>query len=384
MQLSDLITPAPVIEFPRLLLNISSMAARAESFGLKLRPHIKTHKCPSIAKLQDSSHSHGIMTSTIGESLFFSKSGFYDITYAFPLTPDKIEAAIELSKSVALKLLVDNNTVIDQLEKECKRLKQEVDVLIKIDCNYHRSGVNPESPSSLDLAEEIQKHKHLHYLGVLTHAGHSYNAMSVDEVRQIANEEQDMVLHFVDTLSDERRIGSQVVSIGSTPTVMNAGRFKQGITEIGPGNYVFFDYTQVALQSCSLEDCALRVVASVVSSYDDRIIIDAGATALSNDSGPTHIEPDCGYGKVFANFQDSELADDTKITSLSQEHGKIMIGPDSPLRGVKPGEHIEILPNHTCLVSNLFDCFFISNEKKITDCWTINRDRFSSKDLNHD
>jgi D-serine deaminase-like pyridoxal phosphate-dependent protein len=323
------------------------------------------------------------MTSTIGESYSFSKSGFHDITYAFPITPDKIEAAVDLSNEVALKILVDNRTVINQLEKECKRVKQEVDVLMKIDCNYHRSGVNPDSRSSLDLAEAIQNHKHLHYLGVLTHAGHSYNAMSVDEVRQVAAEEQDSVLRFVDVLSDERRIESQVVSIGSTPTVMNAGGFKQGITEIGPGNYVFFDYTQVALQSCSLEDCALRVVASVVSSYDDRIIVDAGATALSSDSGPTHLDPDCGFGKVFVNFQESELADDTKITSLSQEHGKIKIGPDSPLRGIKPGEHIEILPNHTCLVSNLFDCFFISNKDKITDCWTINRDRFSSKDLNH-
>jgi len=377
MQFSDLITPTAVIDFSRLLTNIERMAARAESFGVGLRPHIKTHKCPRIATLQTGKGTNGILTSTIGETIAFVGSGFRDIIYATPITPDKVPAAVELSTKSKLRVLVDNEMILHHLERECKSKKQEIEVLIKIDCNYHRSGVNPNHPSSLELAKSIRDCNHIAYAGVLTHAGHAYNARSAEEVGAIAEEEQDAVLQFVEKL-EGNDIESEIVSIGSTPTVMNTNGFKKGITEIGPGNYVFFDYTQVALESCSVNDCALSVFAKVVNSYSDRIIVDAGATALSKDNGPTHIYPDCGYGKVFSDYQMGELAEDTKITSLSQELGKIEIGPDSPLRGKRPGDYIRILPNHSCLVSNLFDKFFISSDETITDQWSINWDRFST------
>ena len=376
---SDVMTPAPIIDFSKLLNNIEIMGARAESFGINLRPHVKTHKSPRLATLQMSKGTNGIMTSTIGETIAFLESGFTDIIYAFPLIPKTIGPVVDISKRANLKVLVDNLLILDLLEKECKDRKQNIDVLIKIDCNYHRSGVRPDRQESFDIAERIRKRKHLTYAGVLTHAGHAYNAMSSEEVMNIAEEEQNAVLQYVNSLEDKYRIESGTVSIGSTPTVMNANGFRNGITEIAPGNYVFFDYTQVALGSCSISDCAMTVAATVVSSYDDRIIIDAGATALSKDAGPVHIEPDCGYGKVISNHNELELVIDTKIASLSQEHGKILVGPDSPLRGIKPGEQIEIIPNHSCLVSNLFDRFLVSSNGEITDQWEIRRDRYSSK-----
>ena len=374
----DVITPAPIVDFSKLLHNIETMGARAESFGLDLRPHVKTHKSPRLATLQMSKGMKGIMTSTIGESIAFLESGFNDITYAFPLIPQAVGPALGIGKKGKIKVLVDNMMILDYLEKQCKERKQNIDVLIKIDCNYHRSGVRPDLPESLEIAESIQKRKYLTYAGVLTHAGHAYNAKSTEEVRSVAEEEQNAVLQYVNSLEDKYRIESEVVSIGSTPTIMNANGFKKGITEIGPGNYVFFDYTQVVLGSCSISDCALTVVATVASSYDDRIIIDAGATALSKDAGPVHIEPDCGYGKIISDYSGSELAVDTKIAALSQEHGKVLLGPDSPLRGIKPGEQVRIIPNHSCLVSNLFDKFLISSNGNITDQWVIRRDRYSS------
>ena len=354
------------------------MGARAESFGLDLRPHVKTHKSPRLATLQMSKGMKGIMTSTIGESIAFLESGFNDITYAFPLIPQAVGPALDIGKKAKLKVLVDNMMILDYLEKQCKDRKQNIDVLIKIDCNYHRSGVKPDLLESLEIAESIQKRKYLTYAGVLTHGGHAYNAKSAEEVRSVAEEEQNAVLQYVDSLEDKYRIESEVVSIGSTPTIMNTNGFKKGITEIGPGNYVFFDYTQVVLGSCSISDCALTVVATVASSYEDRIIIDAGATTLSKDVGPVHIEPDCGYGKIISDYNESELAVDTKIAALSQEHGKVLLGPDSPLRGTKPGEQVRIIPNHSCLVSNLFDKFLISSNGNITDQWVIRRDRYSS------
>ncbi|MFQ5833274.1 MAG: alanine racemase [Candidatus Thorarchaeota archaeon] len=372
MRISDLVTPATVVDYDRLKANIRFMAAKALDNGVALRPHIKTHRCLEIAELQKNFGALGITVSTIGEAQFFARNGFKDITLSVPLAPDKIPAIVQLAFRASLKVLVDNSTTVTHLIFGLKKSKLELDVLLKVDCNYHRSGVDPEKRSSIRLAKRIHNARKLRFAGILTHGGHSYSARSRNEIRKVAAEESGAVLRFAKLLRKEsRKLTPKIVSIGSTPTMMLSDTIPEGITEIRPGNYVFYDYTQVALGTCRSYSCALTVLSSVIGAFKDRLIIDAGATALSHDPGPTHIYPDCGYGKILSNYDEGDHAEETVITSLSQEHGKVKLEAGSPIKKLKPGDHLRILPNHSCLTANLSDEYYVTSGDEIVDIWDV-------------
>jgi D-serine deaminase-like pyridoxal phosphate-dependent protein len=158
------------------------------------------------------------------------------------------------------------------------------------------------------------------------------------------------------------------VSVGSTPTIVLADSFNEEITEVRPGNYVFYDYTQVALGTCKVSDCALTVLASIVGTYPDRIVIDAGATALSKDQGPRQISPNCGYGQVMADYEEGLLARSATIDSITQEHARISVPEDSRIH-YKINDVIRILPNHSCLAANLFDEYVVLEGERIKARW---------------
>ncbi|NHJ13173.1 MAG: D-TA family PLP-dependent enzyme [Candidatus Thorarchaeota archaeon] len=378
MQMHDLITPAVVVDHDRLIDNIESMSRKATANNVSLRPHIKTHKCLEIANLQKSHGASGITVATVGEAVDFAEGGFNDITLAAPIVLDKLPVVSSLSKRISLNVLVDHPRTVESLQSYAEVENVTFNVLLKVDCNYHRCGVSPESPSSVRLADSISNAANLNFAGILTHGGHSYRAKSQDEIRRIAIEEQEVMVKFAKALGQERSdLKPDIVSIGSTPTMMLAQEIMEGITEIRPGSYVFFDYTQVALGVCKPTDCALSVISSVRSVFDERIITDAGATALSLDPGPVHIEPDCGFGKVVTDYWMGEL-DSSTIISLSQEHGKVMLTEDTVLRTLLPGDRIRIIPNHSCLTANLSDDFYVASGEDVIDVWPVMRRRFSA------
>ena len=146
MLIQDLATPALIVDRKRLIANIERMASIAAEYGVSLRPHVKTHKCVEIAELQKKHGAKGITVSTMGEALAFAKSGFNDITLAVPITPDKMETACELSTEISLKVLVDHPDTIELLSSVCSKSNVELDVLLKVDCGYHRCGVSPDEP----------------------------------------------------------------------------------------------------------------------------------------------------------------------------------------------------------------------------------------------
>jgi D-serine deaminase-like pyridoxal phosphate-dependent protein len=375
-ELLDLTTPAALVDLDRLERNISEMATRAREGGVSLRPHIKTHKCIEIGEKQVRAGAQGITVSTLAEASAFAKAGFTDITYAVPLASDKFEGVRKLSEITHLNVLVDHPTVARNLGLFCKENQLELDVLVKIDCGLPRCGIDPSSPAAIDLVREIAVHPLLNFKGILTHAGHSYEAKTVAEIKTIAKHEQDVMVRFSQTLKEEdARMTPEVVSIGSTPTARLADTFHESITEIRPGNYVFFDYTQVALGSCDVTDCALTVLSSVISMNENRVIIDAGATALSKDLGPRHIDPNAGYGKIIQDYNAGHLDNVSIIESLSQEHGKIRTTGKRDL-GFSHGSKVRILPNHSCLTANLFDHYYVVRGGSVVQRWEVHRGRF--------
>jgi len=375
-ELSDLITPVALVDLDRLEKNISDMACRAQEGGVNLRPHIKTHKCIEIGKKQIQAGAKGITVSTLGEASAFAKAGFTDITYAVPLASDKFEGVRKLSEITHLNVLVDHPIVAKNLGLFCKENQLDIDVLVKIDCGYPRCGIDPATPEAIALVRKIVDHPHLNFKGILTHAGHSYNAKTVAEIKTIAKHEQDVMVRFSQTLKEEdAKLTPEVVSIGSTPTARLADTFHDGITEIRPGNYVFFDYTQVALGSCNVTDCAFTILSSVISKNQWRTIIDAGATALSKDLGPIHIDPNAGYGKIIQDYEAGRLDAGSNIESLSQEHGKVSTtGERDPC--FSHSSRVRILPNHSCLTANLFDYYHVVRKVLVIERWKVHRGRF--------
>ncbi|MHA2242908.1 MAG: alanine racemase [Candidatus Thorarchaeota archaeon] len=379
MLIQDLVTPAIIVDIRRLTANVERMASTAAKFGVSLRPHIKTHKCIEIAELQMKHGAKGITVSTMGEAMVFAKSGFNDITLAMPISPDKMEAACDLASQVSLKVLVDHPNTIDMLSGVCSKSSAEIDVLLKVDCGYHRCGVTPEDPTSLEIAKQIVDSPNLRFEGILTHAGHSYYAKNIDGVKRVAQEEQNTMIRFARALEKESSdLSPKTVSIGSTPTMSLADVIQKGITEIRPGSYVFFDYTQVLLGCNELEDCSLSVLSSVIGVYPNHIVIDAGATALSKDRGATHLVHDCEYGPILSDYEESKIASNLHLNDLSQEHGKVVFKKPHSAHDYSVGDTVRIIPNHSCLTANMCDRYFVAEDDRIIDRWMTVRDRFAT------
>ena len=370
-KLSDLMTPSLLVDFERLESNIKKMADKAESNGVNLRPHMKTHKCIEIGKLQLKQGASGITVSTLDEAAIFADAGFHDITYAVPISSNRIEAALEIASRVNLQLLVDSHEMVTQLETFSEKNEKSPEVLLKVHCGYHRTGVNPRDPASIKLATKLENSRNLDFKGILTHAGHSYDAMSVKQIKEVAKQEQLEMIKFSEKLETK----PEVVSIGSTPTITLTDSIMEGITEVRPGNYVFFDYTQVALGTCQVSDCAMTAISRVIGKYDEYLVIDAGAAALSKDLGPTHLEAETSFGKIYSSYNKHELNTALRIYSLSQEHGKVKFSDSSIAQNHNIDEILRILPNHSCLTANLHDCYNVMKDNEIIDQWKIRRER---------
>jgi D-serine deaminase-like pyridoxal phosphate-dependent protein len=378
LQVDELITPALLIDRTKLLRNISMMATKARKGGVRLRPHVKTHKCLEIARLQEGAGATGITVSTLAEAAAFVDGEFSDITLAYPIISDKIPAFLALTSRASVKALVDHPAMVTALEASCSARGVKLDVLLKVDCGYHRCGVDPKQREAVSLAKAIDSAPHLRFGGILTHAGHAYNATSGEEIAGIARGEQTIMVEFARKLQDSG-LAVETVSIGSTPTVMASKRFEKGITEIRPGNYVFFDACQVALGSCELAACALSVLTSVVSVHSDHIVVDAGATALSKDAGVINMVPEMGYGAVLASYDSDRAEPNMRITALSQEHGKIQFTGKTSHPSFAPGDCLRVVPNHSCLTADLFDRYYVVEKDTVVACWPVRRERLAKE-----
>lgn len=359
------------MDVERVRRNAERMSVIALKNDVRLRPHIKTHKCVEVAKIATEGHSGAVTASTIGEIEAFAAHGFKDFTYAVPIVPGKIPRIIGLLKSgVRVNLLTDDPDIPAELGKAARAAGVELDVFLKVDCGYHRCGVEPGSDVAVQTVRGISDAVGLNFAGILTHAGHSYHGNSKEEIAVIAAAERDVMCDFAESLRSGG-IPVPVVSIGSTPTMTHVDHL-EGIDEIRPGNYVFFDAFQATLGSCGFDDCAITVLASVVhrSFLNKKVIVDAGSIALSKDRGPVNLDGGCGYGRVL------DLAgEDTglRVGSLSQEHGEIPVEDPDLLDKLRVGTKVRILANHSCLTAAQFDHYEVMEGVEIVDRWEIHR-----------
>jgi D-serine deaminase-like pyridoxal phosphate-dependent protein len=364
MLLSDLKTPAFAVDLAKLERNTARMAATAQRLGVRLRPHVKTHKTVQGALRQLRGGRSGITVSTLAEARAMHAAGFTDITYAVPIAPQKLAEAIALQRAGAEPiLLTDDAGAAAALERAAFDAGVRLAVMLKVDCGYHRAGVDPASDAAVALARRLADAPNLELRGILTHAGHAYGARNADEARAIAREERDVMVGFAARLRREG-IACPEVSIGSTPTCARLEELDglAGVSEIRPGNYVFYDRFQADIGSCVLDDCAASVVTRVIGSYPERgqVAIDAGALALSKDAGATHVHAEPTYGYVVGH---PEL----RIEALPQEHGLVRLPAGH--RGLAVGTLLRVIPNHSCLAAALFSAYHVVEGERVVDEW---------------
>jgi len=358
----DLPTPALLLDIDVLEGNLRRMSARCKDLGVRLRPHVKTHKCVEIALAQRALGAHGITVSTLTEARAFADAGFEDITWAFPVILGRLQEAAALAVLTRLGVVADSAAAVDALIGTGAPFR----VWLKIDCGYGRAGVDPRSEAPGELAQRVLDGG-LELAGILSHSGHAYRASSRDEMARIAESERRIMADLASQLEADG-IPVADVSIGSTPS-MSAYRTLGGVTEVRPGNYALYDYTQVLLGSCATDSCAVTVLTSVVSTSRARgtSVVDAGALAMSLDPGPEHLKRR-SFGEMLDPRASGRVRRNARLTSLSQEHGIVS-------RPLEIGARVRIIPNHSCLTVACFDAFSVVRGDDVLDSWPILRQR---------
>ena len=355
MKLTDLITPVALIDLPRMQHNIKRMQAQVSALGATFRPHVKTSKCVQATEAQIQAGAQGITVSTLKEAEQFFAAGIRDILYAVGLAPNKLAAAVALMrKGCDLKVLTDSVQSAQAIAAFGNDQGVCFKVLIEIDTDDHRSGIKPDSPALLAVAQALEG-PGCEIMGVMTHAGSSYDLTTPEALIAMAEQERAGCVHAAERL---RQAGFKcpIVSIGSTPTALSAKNL-EGVTEVRAGVYVFFDLVMHNIGVCTKNEIALSVLTSVIGHQEEKgwAIIDAGWMAMSRDRGTQKQATDFGYGQVCD--LSGQVLEGYTISGANQEHGIMSRAGEPDLEIAKRfpiGTQFRILPNHACATGAQF------------------------------
>jgi D-serine deaminase-like pyridoxal phosphate-dependent protein len=354
VRITDLPTPSVLIENSRVDANLARMQTTATARGLRLRPHAKTHKSIVMARRQLDAGAVGICCAKLGEAEVFAEAGIDDIRLPYPLNPVNANRVLALMDRTRISFIVDHEQVARGWSDAMNAAGREVEVLVKVDVGFHRCGIDPEASGAADFVARIARLPGLKFRGLLSHAGHGYGAQSDNDAEAIAAKEAQILTRLAGQV---RTLGVAVdeISVGATPTVRFSVN-QPDVTEIRPGNYIYFDRTQVALNAARWEECALTVLARVVTRpAEDRIIIDSGSKTLTNDLARGWTETP-GYGAIMTSLDATQPDAALNIERLSEEHATVRVKGTTALQ---PGDLLRVVPNHSCVVSNLVDAAWL-------------------------
>jgi D-serine deaminase-like pyridoxal phosphate-dependent protein len=338
-------TPTPVIDASKMLRNIAGMAEVARENGVALRPHVKTHKIPEIAHRQLEAGAAGITVAKVSEAEVMAEGGIGDIFIAYPLvTEAKVRRAARLAARTRLILGVDSPEGARLMSEIAASESVVLEVRLEVDMGLRRTGA-PRGEAA-GLAREVFSMENLDLTGIYTYRGAVLEDGSPTlDLAEAGRQEGELMVAVANELRDAG-VPIRDVSLGSTPTARHAAAV-EGVTEIRPGTYVFYDRMQTALGACSIEDCALRVVATVVSRpAPDLAVIDGGSKTFATDVQPNKAPLDlAGFGLVVGHPE-------AVLGRVTEEHGMVSLDGESDLR---VGDTVEIIPNHVCSTVNLHE-----------------------------
>ncbi len=356
MNLTDIETPALVLDRERLDGNLVRMHQRINGLGAGVRPHVKTAKCLDVVRRAAAPGVDGITVSTLKEAEQFFSAGYRDILYAVGVAPNKLDHLVALRRQGCdLTVIVDNLHAAHAVSEKTTEAGIALPALIEIDSDGHRAGVKPADVQLVEIGRVLGANLR----GVMTHAGGSYDCKSVADIRSYATRERNEAVFAAEQL---RAAGLQcpVVSIGSTPTATYAQNL-EGVTEVRVGVYMFFDLFMAGLAVCRQEDIALSVLCSVIGHQAEKgwIITDAGWMALSRDRGTAGQKVDQGYGLVCD--VEGFPIDGLIVSSANQEHGILSHRNGGTIDRARyaVGTLLRVLPNHACATAAQHDAYHV-------------------------
>lgn len=337
-------TPALIIDYNIMMKNIEFMQKKADEYGVKLRPHTKTHRMPELAKLQMEAGSGGITVAKVGEAEVMAENGLKDIFIANEIVGiNKLERIRELNRKINIRTGVDNKFQIDQLEEVFKNEDKGIEVLIEIEVGENRSGIIKKE-DLIDLVNHIKAKNKVILKGVFSHEGHTYNVENVDKCIEESIKSQQRTIECANII---KALGVDIdtISIGATPSLMHS-KILPEITEIRPGTYILMDVGQGSAID-DFEKCAATVLATIISKpTEERVVLDTGAKALTAQSRTIGICATLGNGLV-------KNSDNIRLSRVYDEHG--LINNRDFSKKINVGDKIEIIPNHICPVCNLYE-----------------------------
>lgn len=369
--LSQIDTPAALVDRARMQANIERMQRRMNALGVRFRPHVKTTKCLPVVRAQLDAGAQGITVSTLKEAEQFFAAGITDVLYAVGVTPGKLAKVLALRRQgCQLKIITDNPASAAAIAAFGRDQGEIFEVWIEVDCDGHRSGIKPDDVASLLEVARILNAGGMQLGGVMTHAGSSYDLDTPEALEAMAERERSGCVCAAQHLR-AAGIACPGVSVGSTPTALSAKNL-EGVTEVRAGVYVLFDLVMHNVGVCRMEDIALSVLTTVIGHQVEKgwAIVDAGWMAMSRDRGTSKQRRDFGFGQVCA--VDGSVLPGYVMSGANQEHGIVSRegSVDSTIATRFPvGTLLRILPNHACATGAQFPKYYALGDDPQIDVW---------------
>jgi len=352
-----IVEPTLLLDIQKCKSNIEKMCHKAKENDLLFRPHFKTHQSLEIGRWFKDHDVKQITVSSLNMAMYFMQE-WKDITVAFPTNILEIDKINKIASSIHLNLLIEDLKTIQKLGENSKF---NIGIFIKIDVGYHRTGINPTDIKKIDkLLTKLKQYQHLDFKGFLGHAGHSYSAKSQNEILQIHAHSiqcmKELKSHYI------TEYPNLITSLGDTPTCSTATNF-EGVDEIRPGNFVFYDLAQWSLGVCKLEDIAVTMACPIIAKHPERkeLVIYGGGVHFSKDVGNIKGSKTPFYGYVTdikkTGWENIDL--NSFYIKMSQEHG-IIKADENCFEKYNVGDVIGVIPIHSCMTADLFDQYITS------------------------
>ncbi|CAH1802444.1 unnamed protein product, partial [Owenia fusiformis] len=356
-------TPCLLVDLDRVKKNCTAMRERCENLGLQLRCHMKTHKTLELGEIMTNGSKRCITVSTIKEAQFFADGGYDDILYAYPLTANKIPILQGfVNKLESFHVTVDSDYNLDILRDSTLNDGKKWSVFVMVDTGYGRDGVKWDDKAAVDFILRVNESPNIVFQGLYTHEGIAYNARGRDQLRTIGGTVVDNIASLAQRLK-EAGIECCNVGIGSTPSASHPPSNTNLLTELHPGNYVFYDSMQAMIGSCTKDDIACRVATRVVNhlSHSNSLLIDCGWEGLSLDG-----KDELPTG--FCMFQNNP---NLKLVKMTQEIGTVQAVEGTLDFSKYPlGSMLYMYPYHACATASMHPVYYIHEGDNIIDTYS--------------
>jgi len=357
MLISDLETPAVIVDLDVMDRNLARVAGYCHQHQLLLRPHTKTHKIPELAKRQMASGATGITVAKIGEAEVMQDAGIDDILIAYPIVgAQKTARLARLAEHANITVSLDSEEAARAISEAASQQGTKIAVLIEMDVGFGRCGLSNET-DLLTLAQRITDLRGLEFKGLAFFPGHF--GVAPDERARLRRQVNDFLKRSLEAFS-RAGLPPSIVSGGSTPTAYEGDLF-YGVNEVRPGTYIFNDRNTVAVSACSLEDCALSVLVTVVSTaVSGHAMVDGGSKTFSYDRFQG------GDGSGFGIVKEDPAV---VVERFSEEHGHLNVQRSE--QRYRVGDRLSIIPNHVCTTVNMHDEIYGVRGERVEETWRV-------------